>query len=136
MKGRTGPPPKTRALRILEGDRGKQAKYTIPIPEPAPAGSTAPPDDLTDPERAIWAQVVPYIAPGLIAACDIHELAKSCRLEAQGDTSWDEKDFKLALRCWAAASAIWYRFGITPAERSRIRAPEQPKENKWASVGL
>jgi hypothetical protein len=138
VRRRPGPPPKPTALRILEGNRSKRP-LNDREPHPEPLVWTEPPAELAKAERGIWLAVVPHIAAGLMAQCDALELVKACRLEARGERFWRMKNIergtRQGLRCWSGASAIWYRFGITPAERSRLRAEVTPKgRDKWAGL--
>jgi P27 family predicted phage terminase small subunit len=146
---RSGPPPQPTALKILRGNPGKR-RLPREEPKPAPAGAAAP-SDLSTPARALWDEHAPELARlHLLTILDRRALATACRLQAVGEAFLQDAERSLevasrrkktagararrpspalwaALKCLEKAHALWYRFGITPSERTRLQSPT-PKE--------
>ncbi len=127
-----GPPPTPSPRRELSGDPGRRRRNQHE-PQPAPADLT-PPVELTGPALEIWTDLAPRLAAmKCLGDVDSLELATACRLQAMGNhyaviAEGDmAKSIKrpspalwAAVKCWEKAAQKFYRFGITPAERTKI----------------
>lgn len=148
---RFGPPPQPTALKILRGVPGKRPlpKHE---PKPAPTGAEAP-AGLPVAARALWDEHAPELVRiHLLTILDRRALATACRLQAVGEAFLADAERGLeaaprrrrtpaarprsrrpspalwaAVKCLEKAQQLWYRFGITPSERTRLVAPA-PKE--------
>jgi hypothetical protein len=150
----SGPPPTPTELRLLRGNPGKRAvNKREPKPEldngALPAKLTS--QDLAE-ARALWEEMAPrFVATKLLSQIDRKVLERACRLEVLGDRLLAESEktpmrdtpnnglqlapeLTGALRCYDAADRIWFRFGVTPSERSRIRVGEETPKSKWAGL--
>lgn len=126
------PPPKPSAHRETDGNAGRRRRNTQE-PQPPAADLTAPPG-LTGAALIVWADLAPRIAAmKCLGDVDVRELATACRLQAMGDhyAAVAEGDMAkaakrpspalwAAVKCWDKAAMKLYRFGITPAERTKI----------------
>lgn len=125
-----GPPPKPTALRILQGNPGKR-KLNKNEPKPE-SGAKMPAWMEADPFLvAEWKRHAPRLkALGLLTEVDDDALATLCvisvRLRGQvtsGAATSTIIETSKELR------ALWARFGMTPADRSRVKLPEKPADN-------
>jgi P27 family predicted phage terminase small subunit len=103
--------------------------------EPQPrAASAQAPAGLPHRAQAVWDELAPELARiGLLTVVDRRALATACRLQALGEGFLEvvesaprpQPNTKLwaAMKCLDKALAIFARFGITPAERSRLEIP-------------
>ena len=110
-------------------------------PKPELADATAP-DGLAEPALAVWQEITPQlVAVGLVARIDRAHLARACRLEALGRaelTKVEEAEsgavaispangetvsahLAAAIKAFDSADKLWFRFGLTPAERTKLR---------------
>ena len=134
-----GRPPKPTALKLLGGNPGKRPlNYNEPQPELADA--TAP-DGLAEPALAVWHEIAPQlVALGLVTSIDRAHLARACRLEALGRAELMKLEsadsgavtvspangatvsahLAAAMKAFESADKIWFRFGLTPAERTKL----------------
>lgn len=150
---RKGPPPTPTALKVIRGNPGKRP-LNDREPQPPPPSSLDAPGDLSDAAKLIWHDMAPKLsALNLLGSIDVRALARACRLEALGleqlriseETGPTQElkgqgrtvaaEFSVAMKSFDAADRIWFRFGITPAERSRLKTvePEKPK-SKWEGL--
>lgn len=122
-----GRPPKPTALKLLQGNPGRR-KLNDQEPKP-PLGAEPPAWIKNDPELLVeWKRQSPRLEKlGLLTEIDGDALATLCALEVR---------FRLMVREGAGASslatvakekrALWSRFGMTPADRVRVKV-ERPK---------
>lgn len=127
-----GRPPKPTTLKVLEGNAGK--RKLDPELEPQPDPCEGMPAWLAKyPELvAEWNRHAPrLLALGLLTEVDDSALAALCVLEVRLrkiiDAGTNPLDTIKELR------AVWSRFGMTPADRARVRVakPKAP-ESKLA----
>jgi hypothetical protein len=96
--------------------------------EPKAGDIGPPPKHLTAQERAVWAELVSCIAPGVLMSSDAHALELLARLIAQSRTDAEFPASKLN-----TAVALIGRFGMTPGDRTKIvAAPPEQEDNPAA----
>jgi phage terminase small subunit len=124
-----GPPPKPTALKLLAGNPGKR-KINREEPQP-PAGAEMPKWMEGDPILVTeWKRHAPRLLKlGLLTEVDDDALATLCVLsirlrEQVGGMAATSTiiDTSKELR------ALWARFGMTPADRSRVKLPAKAEE--------
>jgi len=144
MRGRK---PKPTRLKILQGNPGRRP---INGEEPQPdLTSTDPPPGLTKEALEIWDVLAPQlISLQLLTELDRGHLARACKLEALGNTLLRKAvkkpivftasnghqpaaELTAALKCFEQCDKLMFRFGITPVERTRLKVPQQTKENPF-----
>jgi P27 family predicted phage terminase small subunit len=149
MRGRK---PKPTILKLLQGNPGRRP-LNQNEPQP-PAGSVKPPLILRGHARAIWKNIAPELLRlGLLTTLDTHHLARICRLEGlalkllrqaekrpmaltKSNGIQPAGELTGALRLFEATDRWWARFGVSPAERTRIRVSvEQEDEFDRFDVG-
>ena len=129
----SGPPPKPTALKLLAGNPGHRK---LNDKEPKPAIGAAPPAWIkADPVLlAKWKFHAPRLTRlGLLTEIDDTALGMVCVLEVrledllviEGIATTDAiLDLSKELR------QLWSRFGMTPADRSRVKVEKPPPESK------
>lgn len=156
--GRRGPPPKPTAMKLLEGNPGKQKlNYAEPKP-PVPRSLPKPPTRLLKEAKQEWKRLMPaLVSTGVLTEVDLAAFTELCQnyayylitdrkilaLGEQGvyamqktTTGYMQQHPLLSLR--RQYYEQWRRglsdFGLTPATRSRLvtgesaGAPEDPME--------
>ena len=130
MRGR---PPVPRAIKILNGNPGKRP---LREDEPAPdLGAEAPAFILADTVlRAEWerhaARLTRY---GILTATDDDALAALCvlsvkfRAQVQADAP-----SPVLIETSKELRQLWARFGMTPADRTRVKVSKAAPESKLA----
>lgn len=136
-----GPPPKPRALKLIEGtdrpDRGE------PNPVSFTEGIPPCPDHLGPVAKAEWKRVVAELAkvPGLLQRVDRAMLAAYCTSWAifcrcdeviielgltysAGELERVRPEVRIRAEAFAQVRAAAAEFGFTPASRSRVAAPK------------
>lgn len=112
-------------LRILEGNRRK-----TPIePEPEPGGVPIKPSGMDPIAELLWDEVVPTLADlGIATGLDTQWLTDMCRWYSAYDRSMagyeremDPKLMRAASIAWTNCDKIASRFGLTPADRTRLK---------------
>jgi phage terminase small subunit len=99
--------------------------------EPVPTGPLVdPPDRFTLLQREAWHELARLAAPGVLTICDRVLVEMYCELVAR---MRGERDEEGALRPLKAAErtqllTILGRMGMTPSDRSRIKAPTPEKQ--------
>ena len=96
--------------------------------EPVPTGPLpdAPPDDFTEAERAAWESLVGIIAPGVAMNSDIAYLALTAQLYAEARAG------KISDSRLNTLERMLSKFGLNPADRSRIIAQRTVKNDRFA----
>jgi len=153
--GRRGPPPKPRALEVLQGNPGKRA---LPKNEPRPqVHCPHRPQWLVGEARKEWERIAPELRRlGLLTTVDRAALAAYCQnyarwvkaeefLSKNEWTSVTDKGYiqqrpeiGIAHKAMALMKAFCQEFGLTPASRTRIAVPEPPKADpfeEWLRSG-
>lgn len=144
-----GPPKTPSALNLFRGNPGKRAPNRR---EPKPTVATAtPPPDLDAPAAAIWRErAAELVRLELLTVIDRGHLARACRLEALGleqlalaelmplretkaNGPQPSAELRAALLALEAADRIWFRFGITPSERTRLTTGEPGGDDDFES---
>lgn len=137
MKGRR---PKPTGAKLLAGNPGKRPLNDAEPHIPMPGRTPSPPDYLNEEAASIWRQLGKLMLnAGLLTMADLHALAMFCAVAAR----WIEAEKKLAAsglileskegglyqnpylsvanRAWEQMRKMLSEFGLTPAERSRLR---------------
>jgi phage terminase small subunit len=122
--GKRGPAPKPTAIRVLEGNAGKIA---INEHEPEPlTGIPSRPVWLSERAEQHWDELVPQLDyMRVLTQADMTALGLLC--DALGE--WREKrdtNSREAAEAMRRAMSLMGRFGLTPADRTKIAAT--PKE--------
>jgi P27 family predicted phage terminase small subunit len=153
-----GPPPKPTALKIVAGtDRPCRTNPAEPKP---PRGRPSPPLHLSDKARAVWANVVDTLdqmgvltdadALAVEGLCEAYADVQAARtaLAARDGALTYETETKVGGRMVRAYPEVailadadrrlmaWMsRFGLTPADRSRVAMAPTTGGNKFAEFG-
>lgn len=126
-----GRPPKPTALKLLQGNPGKR-KLNMDEPKPPPGAEPPGYIKLNLEALAEWKVIsAKLLRLGLLTEVDDNALATLCVLEVK---------FRSAVVNDAAGStlaeisrekrALWSRFGMTPADRVRVKVEKPQPESK------
>jgi P27 family predicted phage terminase small subunit len=146
--GVMGRPPKPTALKKLQGNPGRRP---LPKNEPQPElGIPTRPEWLLTEAKREWNRVVPELARlGLLAKVDRALIAAYCQcwaryVEAQqdiaehGSTFTTDRGYEgprpsvaIAKQALEKMTVLSAKFGFTPSDRSRLRAPEAEKKDPF-----
>jgi phage terminase small subunit len=136
-----GPPPKPTALKILQGNPGRRP---LPVGEPTPPAGAQPPDYVkADPVLLVeWHRNATRLTRlGLLTEIDDEALAMMCvlnlRLRAVVLASSDPGNQAGAILGTSSIidlskelRMLWARFGMTPADRARVKVEKPKPESK------
>ena len=148
-----GPAPKPTAIKIMEGNPGKQ-RLNDREPQPTVVKAT-PPRHLTDPAaKKLYATYAKELVRfGLLTRIDVDELAHACDLWAAATRLWEtykaepivthpvrgrevNPAYRAALAGFESARKVFRQFGVgSPGERSRLKVVE-PDKKKSKFSGL
>lgn len=149
--GRRGPAPTPTALKRLKGNPGKR---TLNRNEPRYAATAPPcPKHLTAEARREWRRIVrELLAANLLQVVDRAALAAYCQAWAR----WVDAElamqtdgfhmvattgngyeyvspwFQVSTQALKQMKTFLVEFGLTPASRTRIQAPEQAEHDEYA----
>lgn len=127
----SGPPPKPTALKLLAGNPGHR-KLNDKEPKPR-VGSEPPASIRAEPELlAEWNRQAPRLTRlGLLTEIDDDALAMLCCLQV-AFSDWVKGDVKTGalIELSKELRALWSRFGMTPADRARVKVEQPPPETK------
>lgn len=118
----------TNLLRIKGADKVNPARLKVRENEPKPAKPLGnPPKYLSADQRKCWRELVGFVQDGVFADCDAWavEIASVLMAEFRADTG----AFNAAKI--ARLDSLLGRFGITPADRSRVTAIQPEKKNRF-----
>jgi phage terminase small subunit len=124
-----GPAPKPTALKLLQGNPGKR-KLNDQEPKPV-VGAVAPKYVQDSPVLlAEWNRHAPRLTKlKLLTEIDDDALATLCVLELRFKELVAEEGSTSALSFLSKEKrALWSRFGMTPADRSRVKVGEPERE--------
>lgn len=133
-----GPPPKPTALKILHGNPGCRP---LNDQEPKPALGATPPDYvMAEPAVLVeWNRHAPRLLKlGLLTEIDDSALGMLCVLEVRlrALLKLEGMEAVPAARAILDVSkelrALWSRFGMTPADRARVKVDKPAPETKLA----
>jgi hypothetical protein len=98
--------------------------------EPVPSGELGlPPATLTPFQKTIWAELAGIIPAGVAGNCDRWIIEIAVKLMAKVRLGKAKGiDYSQLLTCLA-------RLGMTPADRSRVKATATPQEDSWDDLG-
>lgn len=122
-----GPPPKPTALKVLEGNPGKRR---LNDREPKPTVGCRPPDWLAGEALVEWEKHAPRLERlGLLTEIDGEALAALCVLLVQFATEAQAEEPKTSKLMFLSKElrGLWSRFGMTPADRSRVKVEKKDK---------
>jgi hypothetical protein len=98
--------------------------------EPVPTGELGdPPAVLTPLQKALWAELAEIIPPGVARNADRWAIEMAVRIMSRVRTGRAKGNEYSTLKSLLAS------FGMTPADRSRVKATIAPKEDEWADFG-
>lgn len=139
--GRRGPKPKPTKLKVLAGERSDRINHREPDP---PRGRPEKPEDLTGLAGEEWDRIIPVLeAMGILTIADGPAVAMYCvayeRWRRARDAYADKLHFSttgggsrpdacvgIAERAEQRMLNLLSRFGMTPADRSRVQVdPDQ-----------
>ncbi|MBE5775504.1 MAG: phage terminase small subunit P27 family [Clostridiales bacterium] len=146
--GKRGPAPKPTALKILEGNPGKQ-KLNANEPKPPKADSIKPPSWLMPDAKKEWKRLAPSLeSMGVLTTADLKAFEGYCQAYAR----WKQAEEKIseigttfltpngyiqqtpyvsiAMQNMKMMQSFANEFGLTPASRSRINAAMDTKGRK------
>ena len=118
----------TNLLRIKGADKINPARLKKRENEPKPTKPLGvPPKHLSADQRKCWRELVRFVQDGVFADCDAWavEIASVLMAEFRADTG----AFNAARI--ARLDSLLGRFGITPADRSRVTAIQPEKKNRF-----
>ena len=144
-----GRPPKPTRLKILHGNPGKRP---LPKGEPQPSlGIPTRPGWLSPEAKREWNRLVPELAElGLLAKIDRALISAQCQCWAMyvdaikdtqenGTTFTTDKGYvgqrpsvAIAARMLEKMNQLSAKFGLTPADRSKMAMPELKEEDPFA----
>ncbi len=144
-----GRPPKSSALKLIEGNKGKRS-LNKQEPDPPYLNDLSAPDWLPANAKTVWDEIVPHLRVArMLSTVDVPMLCKGCIAIAQyrvaskklGDALVVEGDGKPAqLNQWMVAQsmafkqamAVFQQFGMSPAARTRLAI--QPQGDLFSSA--
>ena len=118
----------TNLLKLRGADKKNPARMEKRGNEPKPTGPLGSvPKHLTANQKKCWRQLVKIAPPGVFADCDSWavEIASVLMAEFREDTA----GFNAARL--ARLDSLLGRFGIVPADRSRVMLPIQEEKNRF-----
>jgi len=149
-----GPSPKPTKLKRLAGNPGHRRLNTAGPEFPVPSRMPSPPDFLGEEAQRVWRKlgkwlldaglftVVDRYAFGMLAdACGRFQYATRMERETGGpvlvsaDGNLYQNPWRwTADRAWEQMRKLFGEFGLTPAERSRLRVQVEEEEEDFASM--
>lgn len=160
--GQKGPPPKPTALKILHGET-RPSRLNNAEPQPGQT-SVVPPDDLSEEALVIWDELADdLIRTGVLKPWDARLYGDYCEavvssreaqqhLDEEGEVidypvfnrSGEEVSSRPVVNPWwkirrEAAEAMLKgaaRFGLTPADRSRLQVNQGPAKDQPSNEDL
>ena len=139
----SGPPPIPTSIKRLRGNPGK---HVLPEAEPEPSGAPLKPDGMTEFESAYWDDVVEHLdCTGILTGADTATLTAlveswaeyraalveirrgGITVEGRGGVTVVNPACKVRDEAHKRCMQLWREFGLTPASRSKIHAPNQVK---------
>lgn len=141
----TGRPPKPTNLKAIEGNKGKRDISAEAVPQ-FDSGDPGCPEHLNDRAKAEWTRLAPILVEkGLLSAVDRQAFAMYCMTSTMVDDIEKKiaetpdielqitKGYINALDKMARQMRNYLQlFGMSPADRMRIKGIEQPKRSKLA----
>lgn len=125
-----GPPPKPTALKVLAGNPGKRA---LNDQEPKPVAKCSPPAWLPPDVLEEWRRQAPALERlGLLTEIDGEAFATLCTLSVamQNEANSEEPSVSKLLFLSKELRGLWSRFGMTPADRARVKVEKPKPETK------
>ncbi|WP_426034959.1 phage terminase small subunit P27 family [Brevundimonas sp. DC300-4] len=147
--GTRGRPPKPVALRLIEGNPGKRAIKDDALKI---GGPPTPTRTLRAETRAIWDRLVKYMPAGVWNCCDSDLLMAYCEIVALHDRATIALNaapsitvtnrngepalnplVRVQMETAMKMVSLGSRLGLDPLARQSIKAPSEPKFNKFVS---
>jgi P27 family predicted phage terminase small subunit len=145
---RRGRPPKPTHLKLLEGNPGRRP-INAQEPKPPAAEKLTPPIKLADDAKKFWRYFAPKLKEArILSEIDLHSLAAAAEwwgiyrraMNAIRDGSLTQSsaangttvaaEFTVAQAAFKSCSNVMASFGLSPADRTRIKGLEAPKKNR------
>lgn len=118
----------TNILKLRGADKKNPGRMKKRGNEPNPKGPLgSPPRHLDDLQKNCWRELVKIVPEGVFANCDRWAVEIACVLMAE---------FRAAPQMMSGArlsrlDSLLGRFGIVPADRSRVSVPKQKEKNPF-----
>lgn len=132
-----GRPPKSKKLKVLEGNRGRRG---LDYHEPEATGRPEITGDLDADAIFCWNEHIDQIVTNGGGRCDSLRIAGMCRwyslyirvhrLIEQSATP-DYRQVILAGLAWKNYDAAASRFGLSPTDRARLKTEKPAQASKW-----
>jgi len=149
-----GPSPKPTVLKELAGNPGKRPLNPSEPQFDVPQRTPSPPDFLGETAAEIWRDLGKMLlGAGLFTAVDKYALAMFCAaagrwveaerrvgeegpvlVSAETGNPYPNPWYHIANRAWDQMRQMLGEFGLTPAERARLRVPVQEQEQSLAEL--
>lgn len=145
-----GRPPKPTAMHKRDGtfrvDRHAERAANSGVYE----GFPDMPDDLELAEQVVWVRIVGAMPRKILKSADTFALATACKWwvkhevllkqswEYQHDPDLSEQFEKRAAKAWSICDRIFCRFGMTPADREKVKTSSEgeTRETKLSRLGI
>lgn len=144
MTGRRGRPPKPPILHIAEGTH-RRDRHGDPAEAVPSFGVPERPKRLTGEARKLWESVVPgLVSSGVATERDTYALAEMCEWYKRYRKAATQADkiaatnpywadlLRAAKTAWTEFDRVAARFGLTPADRAKLKT-ETPSKPQVAS---
>jgi phage terminase small subunit len=125
-----GRPRKPASELELNGSFRKDPQRRRIDPEPK-AGIGAPPKRLSQLERTIWRELVADSIPGALKDNDRSQFETLCRLKAIERKDGIGGRAGLSASLLGQMNALAAKFGMTPADRTKLAAPQGKSKPKY-----
>ena len=118
----------TNILKLRGADKKDPGRMKKRENEPKPKGPLgAPPKHLTRDQKKCWRELIKAVPKGVFADCDAWAVEIASVLMAE----FRENPAGFSSARLARLDSLMGRFGIVPADRSRVTVPGQEKKNPF-----
>lgn len=143
-----GRPPKPTSMHKLHGTYRKDRHKGRADEGTQFEGAPVKPRGMTQEEQKVWKRIIDCLPRSVLASADAMELEAACkwwvrheqllklskRYASDFDTA--EKLERRAAKAWGITDRILSRFGMTPADRTKIRTPKKGTDNPLSEFGI
>jgi hypothetical protein len=120
MPNRKTPP----TVRVLRGGKTSDSEPSIDTDVGEPS------EHLSDYEKAIWIEITSAAPDGVICKPDRFSLEMICRLIADMRLNFDD----MSAAKMTQLSNLLGKYGLTPADRSKVSIPGKPSGNPFSEI--
>ncbi len=120
----------TKLLELSNNYRGEQKRSRENEPEPLGPFPKEPPEDMPDEVQRAWYDLVSEIPPACLGSSDrfVVELASGLLAE------WRRDPFAFNAAKLSQLRVVLGTLGLTPGDRSRLKAPEPEPVNEFDDI--